>query len=145
MEQPIHLLLVEDDDVEAEALQRAFRAWPLPHTLTIARDGLEALAVLRGNAHTPPLLRPHLILLDLNLPRMNGLELLGVLRQDPKLRNSIVFVWTTSTNQADVQAAYEQAVAGYLVKSRVGASPKRLLDLLQSYCQMIVFPIESSP
>lgn len=142
MEQPIHLLLVEDDDVEAEALQRAFRAWPLPHTLIVARDGLEALAVLRGNTHAPPLSQPYIILLDLNLPRMNGLEFLRALRQDSRLRNSIVFVWTTSTNQADVQAAYEQVVAGYLVKSRVGASPARLLDLLHSYCRMVIFPTE---
>ncbi|HXF61372.1 MAG TPA: response regulator, partial [Caldilineaceae bacterium] len=99
-----------------------------------------ALAALKGNTHHPPLPQPHVILLDLNLPRMSGLEFLRALRQDPELRPSVVFVWTTSTNQADIQAAYEQVVAGYLVKSRVGANPAKLLDLLQSYCQMVIFP-----
>jgi CheY-like chemotaxis protein len=140
MEQPIHLLLVEDDEIEVEALARAFRSWRIAHTLTVATDGLEALDALQGHPHDMMLATRRLILLDLNLPRMGGLEFLRVLRRDPVLRNSVVFVWTTSNHEQDIRAAYDNAVAGYFVKFRAGPQMHKLLSMLEAYCQMAEFP-----
>lgn len=90
----VHLLLVEDDEVDAEAIKRAFRKRRIANPFTVVRDGIEALEVLRGEDGREPLPRPFLILLDLNMPRMSGLEFLRETRQDPELRDAIIFVLT---------------------------------------------------
>ena len=114
----ITLLLVEDDDVDAEAIQRAFRQQRIANPFVLARDGVEALAMMRDPA---ALKYPYVVLLDINLPRMNGLELLEAVRDDPALARTIVFVLTTSDRDEDKVAAYDHHVAGYILKSRAGA------------------------
>lgn len=136
----IKILLVEDDDVDAEAVIRAFRKRRIANPVEIVQDGIQALERLRGTEQTPPLERPILILLDLNMPRMNGIEFLQNLREDPSLHDNIVFVLTTSDADRDVTAAYQQHIAGYLVKSRVGEDFIELTNLVQHYWRYVELP-----
>lgn len=137
----VNVLLVEDNVIEQEAVRRAFKREHIGNPIITAVDGIEALALLRGgNGGAEALPRPYLILLDLNMPRMNGLEFLTELRADPELRDSIVFVLTTSRSDEDRVASYNLNVAGYIVKSDVGAGFVRLLGLLDHYWRIVEFP-----
>jgi CheY-like chemotaxis protein len=136
----VQILLVDDNDVDVEAVQRAFARHRIANPIAVARDGLDALDVLRGTAGRPALPRPFLILLDLSMPRMNGVEFLDVLRADPLLRDTIVFVLTTSSSDEDKVASYHHNVAGYIVKSEVGEGFVRLVTLLDHYWRIVEFP-----
>lgn len=105
-------LLIDDDIVDVETVRRAIRRNRMDVELTVAHDGVEGLEVLRRASTTPPI--P--ILLDLNMPRMNGFEFLDVIRADPKLRLHQVFVLTTSKADVDLLRAYDRCVAGYIIK-----------------------------
>lgn len=122
MKLPTDILLVEDDEVEIMSVQRALRIMNLPHRITVARDGLEALEILRGEGvEGGPVLRSdYLIFLDINMPRMNGLEFLRELRRDPQHARASVIILTTSMAEADRQAASEANATGYIVKSAPG-------------------------
>jgi len=137
---PLHILLVEDDEVETEAMLRTFQRQKFSYPLTIASNGLEALDLLRGEPDQAPLPQPYLILLDLDMPQMNGLEFLQVLRSDPCLKQSVVFILTTSDRDEDKRAAYNQQVAGYLLKSKVGTNFEPLIGLFNFYQQTVEFP-----
>ncbi len=136
----VHVLLVEDNDVDREAVRRAFDQNRIANPVVDARDGVEALEILRGENGRAPLPRPFLVLLDINMPRMNGIELLRELRADPALRDSIVFVLTTSKSDEDKMAAYEANVAGYIAKSEVGSGFVRLVTLLDHFWKVVEFP-----
>ncbi|MGM0575299.1 MAG: response regulator [Myxococcota bacterium] len=136
----VQVLLVEDNDVDVEAVRRAFRKYRIANPIRVARDGVEALEILRGTEERPPLERPYLILLDLNMPRMDGVEFLGHLRADEDLHDSIVLVLTTSNRDKDKVASYDKHVAGYIVKKDVGRGFMRLLDLLDCYWRIVEFP-----
>lgn len=136
----VHLLLVDDDDIDTEALQRALRKARIANKLTVVGDGIEALDVLRGTGGREPLPRPFLILLDLNMPRMNGQEFLEELREDEDLHDSIVFVLTTSDADRDKLAAYAKNVAGYIVKHRAGEDFLKLIGMLDCYWKVVEFP-----
>lgn len=138
--QLLHILLVEDDAVDAEGVARAFRKMEVDHLFTVVRDGVEALALLRHEGTSAPQARPKIILLDLNMPRMNGIEFLHELRQDALLKRSIVFVLTTSNREADKVAAYDKQVAGYFLKSHTGESCSHLTALLELYRQAVELP-----
>jgi CheY-like chemotaxis protein len=140
--QPAHILFVEDDDVDAETVMRAFRRQKPDHAFTIVRDGLEALAVLQGREGQERLPQPFIILLDINLPRMNGIEFLQQLRTDTALRRSIVFVLTTSNREEDRLAAYNEQIAGYVLKSSAGEDFRNIINLLDSYYGVVEFPPE---
>lgn len=113
----LHILLVEDDEVDIKNVQRAFKKNHISNPLHIARNGLEALEMLRGTdgkEKLNPL--PKVILLDLNMPKMGGLEFLQAIREDPVLKTISVFVMTTSDEESDKFAAYNLNVAGYILK-----------------------------
>ena len=133
------LLLVEDDAVDAEAIRRAFRQQQIPNPFVVVRDGVEALAALRGQG---PVAVPHprVVLLDLNMPRMNGIEFLEALRADPLLAQTVVFVLTTSDREEDKVAAYDRHVAGYILKSRAGADFLEVTRLLKTYWHLVELP-----
>ncbi len=113
----ISILLVEDDEVDVMNIQRAFKKNHITNPVHVAGNGLEALAMLRGldgrEKLTPA---PKIILLDINMPKMNGIEFLTELRTDPELRAISVFVLTTSDEEKDRVAAYDMNVAGYILK-----------------------------
>lgn len=112
----LHLLLIEDDDVDILNVKRSLRQLNLLNPIHIACDGIEALALLRGTEATPPIPTPTLILLDINMPRMNGLEFLRELRADQRLQHLSVVVLTTSDEEKDIIEAYKFHVAGYILK-----------------------------
>ena len=112
----LHILLVDDDEVDVMNVQRAFRKNNILNPLYIAHNGLEALALLRGtNGEKIPSER-RLVLLDLNMPRMNGLEFLREVRNDADLHALTVIVLTTSDDERDKVEAYNLNVAGYILK-----------------------------
>lgn len=134
------ILLVEDDLVDQQAIVRAFTRERIANKLIIANDGLDALEHLRGTGGRPALNRPYIILLDWNLPRMNGREFLRELRADPSLRDSVVFVLTTSRADEDRVAAYGEHVAGYILKEQVGHTFMELVHMLNSFWKVVVLP-----
>ncbi|MBX3180167.1 MAG: response regulator [Candidatus Hydrogenedentes bacterium] len=140
MKDPVHLLLVEDDDIDAMAVKRALREYRVANPLTLARDGLEALEFLRGNGKRKAIPRPNLVLLDINMPRMNGLEFLQALRDDPDLSDTVVFVLTTSSREEDVTAAYRKNIAGYMTKQNAGKDFLSLFNMLSEYWRIVIFP-----
>jgi CheY-like chemotaxis protein len=116
MSKLLHILLVDDDDVDVMNVQRAFKKNNIANPLFIARDGLEALEMLRKEGPDGLPRERRLILLDLNMPRMNGMEFLRELRNDPELHSLTVIVLTTSDDERDKVEAYNLNVAGYIVK-----------------------------
>lgn len=140
IDESVHILLVEDDEVDAEAIVRAFQKQKITHPITIVPDGFEALNVLRGKEGRTRLRSPYLILLDLNMPRMNGVEFLQTIRQDPELMCSVVFILTTSDSDQDKLAAYNAQIAGYFLKQRTGENFSNLIDMLNVYWRIIEFP-----
>ena len=136
----VNVLLVEDNIVDQEGILRAFRQHRIANPVHIAIDGAEALALLRGTDGRPKLPRPFLVLLDLNLPRMTGIEFLEGLRADPDLHDAIVFVLTTSKRDEDRVASYNLNVAGYMVKSDVGNGFLRLVEMLEHFWRIVEFP-----
>lgn len=138
--QIVHILLVEDDEIDAEAIVRGFQKQHVDHPITVVPNGIEALNALRGEGSYERIPAPYLILLDLNMPRMNGIEFLQAMRQDAQLCRSIVFVLTTSDRNEDKMAAYDAHVAGYLVKSQLGKDHLPVTKLLELYWQLVEFP-----
>lgn len=134
--QQVCIFLVEDDDVDAESIQRAFKKLRIANPVYRAKDGLEAINKLKNN-EVP---EPRIILLDLNLPKKTGLEVLEVLRNDERLRSNIVFVLTTSKSDEDICAAYEKNVAGYIVKDEMADSFEQVLKMLSTYWRIIEVP-----
>jgi CheY-like chemotaxis protein len=131
---PVHILLVEDDHIDAKAFTRAMDKLKFGNPVVLARDGVEGLEKLR----TMP--RPNLVILDINMPRMNGLEMLRKLREDETLHDTIVFVLTTSNDDKDKFEAYNLNVAGYMLKSDMGNSFLRAVSLVDHYWKVIEFP-----
>ncbi len=110
------ILLVEDDRVDIMTVQRALKRLTVSNPLYVARTGVEALDMLRGDGLPRIEPTPSLILLDLNLPKMSGIEFLKELRADPKLQDLSVIVLTSSNEPRDRAAAYEYEVDDYIVK-----------------------------
>lgn len=136
----VTILLVEDDEVDAMAVERGFAKQHIGNPIVKAVDGLEALDILRGENGRERLPRPYLILLDLNMPRMNGTEFLQVIRRDEELRRSLVFVLTTSDDERDKLHAYDNSVAGYILKSEMGRDFIKLIQMLEKVVLTIQFP-----
>jgi CheY-like chemotaxis protein len=134
------LLHVEDDDLCLMGLHRAFKTARIANPVSYAHDGIEALEMLRGTNGRPRLPRPFLILLDLNMPRMDGIEFLKELRKDEDLKKSIVFVMTTSDADEDKVKSYNLGVAGYILKSNPANAFLEATALLDTYWRVVEFP-----
>ena len=113
---PAELLLVEDNYGDVLLAREAFRSAKIRNHLTVAGDGEEALSVLRREGPHADKPRPDLILLDLNLPRMDGREVLQAIKADPELRLIPVIVMTSSKAEIDVLKSYQLSANGYIVK-----------------------------
>ena len=135
-----NLLLVEDDDVAAEAVMRGLQKHALDCPVIPAEDGRAALQILRGKHNGRQIAKPYLVLLDLNMPRMNGFEFLQELRSDEDLRETVVFVLTTSGAETDRARAYRENIAGYMVKSAIGPQFSGLARFLTEYRWAVQLP-----
>ena len=133
----VSILLVEDDDIDAKAVERGFAKLKLANPIIRTKNGLEALQLLR---QPDAIQRPYLILLDLNMPIMGGLEFLKIIRQDEELKNTIIFVLTTSSADQDLVAAYNENIAGYIVKSDVKGGFDKVINLLDCYWRVVMLP-----
>lgn len=136
----VTFLLVEDDEIDVKVITRGFKSLKLANPIRIARDGIEALDILRGSNGQKRISPPYLILLDINMPRMTGFEFLDIIRADTQLKRSIVFILTTSASDEDRINAYNHNVAGYLLKSKVMDSFTSALELLDHYWRVVEFP-----
>jgi CheY-like chemotaxis protein len=136
----VTIMVVDDDDVDAIGITRALKKLKILNPVVRARDGLEGLAILRQ----PDVLhKPYIVLLDINMPRMNGLEMLSALRNDPSLSSTVVFMLTTSKIDEDKISAYKQHVAGYIVKTQVEDCFMRVTTMLDQYWRVVELPYES--
>ena len=136
-EKTLNILLVEDDQVDVMNVRRAFDKNRITNPLYVAGDGIEALSMLRS-AKVPPARR--IILLDLNMPRMNGIEFLRELRNDPALGLTPVVVLTTSNDERDKIDAFNLNVAGYLLKPVTFINFVEVMAALNKYWTLVEFP-----
>jgi CheY-like chemotaxis protein len=128
--QRIHLLLVEDDDLDVMNVHRALSQAPEVASISVARDGIEALRMLRaGDVQIDRLV----VMLDLRMPRMSGLDLLKELRSDPRLKRVPNIVLTTSDDPHDREAAFGLGIAGYFVKPAAPGRFRQIMDAMRSY------------
>lgn len=136
-----NILLVEDDEVDVMNVLRAFKKNNITNPLYMAANGLEALVMLRGNGK-PPVIPPdrRLVLLDINMPKMNGLEFLRELRADPQLKPIPVIILTTSNEDRDKVEAYNLNVAGYILKPVAFSSFVEAVATLNKYWTLSEIP-----
>ncbi len=137
---PLTVLLVEDDDGDAKAVERAFRMAKVASPIVRAVDGVEALELIRGTDGKARLAQPYLLFVDLNMPRMGGIALVRALREDAELRHAVVFMLTTSKRDEDRIAAYDLNVAGYILKETAGQDFQNLVRLVDCYRRMVELP-----
>lgn len=133
----VNILLVDDDEVDVMNVRRAFSRANVSNPLYVATDGIEALRMLRDGS-VPPLRR--LVLLDLNMPRMSGIEFLREVRADPALHALSVVVLTTSDDDRDKVEAYNLNVAGYLLKPVTFGTFVDVMSALNKYWALVEMP-----
>ncbi|MGY3452137.1 response regulator [Bradyrhizobium sp. USDA 4353] len=136
----VTILLVDDDEGDARSVQRAFKSARIINPLLRASDGADALDILRGTNGKTKLSSPYILLVDINMPRMTGIEFVREIRLDEGLKRSIVFMLTTSSRDEDKLASYNLNVAGYILKERVGENFQKLVELMQGYWRIVEFP-----
>lgn len=112
MNEKSHFLLIEDDDVDIMTMKRAFKDLKIPNPLNVVRNGEEAISFL-GNENNP---KPSIILLDLNMPKMTGLELLKKIKDNDMLKAIPVIIFTTSNQEKDKVESFKLGIGGYMVK-----------------------------
>ena len=133
----LNILLVEDDEVDVMNVRRAFQKGKITNPLHVAQNGLEALELLRSG--TFPRER-RLVLLDLNMPKMNGIEFLRAVRSDPDLSTLSVVVLTTSADERDKVEAWKLNVAGYLLKPVTFTNFVDLMATMNKYWTLVELP-----
>jgi len=136
-EHALNILLVDDDEIDVMTVRRAFGKANIANKLFVATDGIEALKLLRSSS-IPPLRR--VVLLDLNMPRMSGIEVLRELRSDPALHALTVVVLTTSNEDRDRVEAYRLNVAGYLLKPVTFHAFAEVMVTLNKYWTLMEMP-----
>ncbi len=136
MQKEVTILLVEDDDVDAIGIIRSFSQHRIANNIVRARHGAEAIELLDADK----VMSPFIILLDLNMPTMGGIEFLAHLRQHPKHKEAIVFVLTTSSDEHDISEGYQNHIAGYFVKNETGESFHKIVELLDGYWKIVHLP-----
>lgn len=132
-----NILVVEDDLVDVKNIRRAFEKGRIANPLFYAEDGLEGLEMLRSDKMPRD---RRLVLLDINMPRMNGLEMLAEMRKDPALKTTPVVVLTTSNDDRDRVEAYGLGVAGYLLKPVSFEGFVELMGAMNRYWALVEMP-----
>lgn len=127
----LNILLIEDDQIEVLKFERIVNTFSQKHKLQKAINGEQALEILKSVSELP-----NLILLDLNMPKMNGLEFLQILKKDDQLYHIPVIILSTSNNEKDIKEAYHIGVAGYLMKPLKYEAYKTQLKTIIDYWSM---------
>lgn len=130
------IFVVEDDDVDFRLLMRSFEQRKIANVVVRAIDGLDALEKIASGE----VQKPFIVLLDLNMPRMNGREFLTELRKDPVYKDTVVFLVTTSNDDRDIRESFSQHVAGYFLKDNVAGSLDKIVEVINGYWQIVVLP-----
>lgn len=133
------ILVVDDEEFNILSVLRAAKSVKAVNPIVAASDGSQALRALRGWLATRTVLPPVIILLDWNMPKMNGMEFLEEIRGDPALKHAHVFVHSSSSSPSQVAAAYDQNVAGYIVKRNERSSMQGVLRMLANYATCVHF------
>lgn len=133
---PVNILLVEDDEVDIKNIRRALIRHNMHNEVFTANDGENALQLLRRKKVPSPMV----ILLDLNMPKMNGIEFLAELRKDPQLNMLSVVVMSTSSQESDKLAAFQYNVAGYIVKSMDNEQFMESVEALKRFWSVCSYP-----
>lgn len=136
----INILMVEDDEVDIMNVRRAFKKNNVTNPLHVTNNGIEALEYLKELDEKAPLKMPKIILLDLNMPKMGGIEFLRELRKIEHLKTISVFVMTTSNEDNDKVEAYNLNVAGYILKPLSMDQFMDVVSTLNSYWKLCEFP-----
>ncbi|XDA96456.1 response regulator [Sulfitobacter sp. LCG007] len=137
----VTFLLVDDDEINIRAITRTIKKLRILNRTICARDGIEAIDILLSEVEANDgRLPPIIVLLDLNMPRMGGIEFLETVRADSRLSKVVVIVFSSSDVPADIQSAYKQHVAGYIVKESPSESFTRALEMLGCYSRIIELP-----
>jgi CheY-like chemotaxis protein len=134
------ILLVEDDEVDIMNIQRAFIKNNIKEPFYIARNGVEALEMLRNPESFNIKVKPQFLIVDLNMPKKGGLELLHDIRTDPHLKRLTVFIMTTSNEIKDRTTAYEYNAAGYIIKPLSFAEFVEAIGALNQYINICELP-----
>jgi len=132
------ILLVEDDRVDAMTVTRALKEINVTNSLTHVENGEEALAYLRDDTQE----NPCIILLDLNMPRMNGIEFLNIVKKDDAVKNIPVIVLTTSKDEGDRLESFNLSVAGYMVKPVDYLQFVEVMKTIQAYWSLSEMPLD---
>ena len=140
MDKSIKVLIVDDNELDIERIRRSFSRLNITNPLLTARDGQEAIEMLRGTNGHEQLKQPYFILLDLNMPRMSGIEFLEEIRADEELKMATIVVLTTSDNRRDIETTYKYNVGGYLVKPIDRQGLLNSLVTLEAYWSLNKFP-----
>lgn len=127
----VNVLVVDDDHIDVRMAVRVLQRMSGIGRISVARDGLEALLMLRGALDHEPVMEPYVILLDLNMPKMNGIDFLRVLRRDKRLQHASVIVLTTSNTVEDRAAVEDERVLGYVTKSQLSVDWRVLESILE--------------
>jgi CheY-like chemotaxis protein len=138
MEKQINILLVEDDEIDVMNVKRAFKKNNISNPLHVCGNGVEALEYLKSIDNSLNL--PRIILLDINMPRMGGIEFLRELRATDSIKHISVFVMTTSNEEQDKVNAYKLNVAGYILKPLSIESFISSVAMLNNYWMLCEYP-----
>ena len=140
-QRPVRILMAEDSPSDAELARVAFKNGRLVNELTIVKDGVEAIAYLRKEGQYADVQRPDVILLDLNMPKKDGLEVLAEIKKDPDLKTIPVVILTTSEDERDIMTAYRLYASSFVTKP---VEFEKLLEVAKSikslYVNVVTLP-----
>ena len=141
LDKSIHFMIIDDDVIDIKDMQRTFKKNNIDNPLHIATNGLEALNKLLGlNGEKKIMPTPQIIILDINMPKMNGIEFMKNIRANKQLKSLLIFIFTTSNSEKDKMEAYNLNVAGYIVKPFQVSQFMEIISSLHRYWNLLEFP-----
>lgn len=136
MNRDLKLIIVEDDDIDFKSISRSLKKEETDIPIVRCFDGAEALEKM----HSDDIRHPYIVLLDLNLPVMNGIDFLKAVRESNKTKETVVFVWSTSDLEIDINSSFKYNIAGYFRKNRNSEHTKTIASLIKKYSECSIFP-----
>lgn len=133
------ILIVEDDDIDVRVFKRGLKKCDVENPVVVAYNGKEAFELLSQKSPSQ-VKKPYIVILDLNMPIMDGFDFLKSIRSHKELADTVVFVLTTSSAEADRKRAYENYVAGYMLKNEAGDSRLAHIKMIKRYLQSVKLP-----